>query len=115
MSILYLPIKIILKIVGYLKYIYNINALIIIGHHFYCMLNNELYKRNSSFTMSWAAKFRQTSTAKKAILFINVNNLIKPLLLAAEKGYINIIRLLLEQDTPINILREGESVLLELL
>jgi len=34
--------------------------------------------------------------------------------LAAEKGYIDIVRLLLEQGALINALREGKSVLLEL-
>jgi len=37
------------------------------------------------------------------------------LLLAAEKGYIDIVRLLLEQGAPINVVRESGSVLLELL
>ena len=65
--------------------------------------------------MHWVAKFRRTGTAQKVVLFVNINNLIKPLLLAAEKGYIDIVRLLLEQGAPINVLREGESLLLELL
>jgi len=112
MSILRLPIKLILRIA---KDAYNINALVIIGHYFYRMLNNELYKRNSSSIIYWAAKFRQASTALKAVLFININNLIKPLLLAAEKGYIDVVRLLLKQGAPINALREGESVLSKLL
>ena len=60
-------------------------------------------------------KFGQTSIAKKAVLFIDINDLIKPLLLAAKKGPVDIIHLLLKQGTPINILREGESVLLKLL
>ncbi|XTI82147.1 hypothetical protein V2W45_1228931, partial [Cenococcum geophilum] len=37
-----------------------------------------------------------------------------PLLLAAEEGYIDVVRLLLERGAPINTLREGKSVLLEL-
>ncbi|XTI87600.1 hypothetical protein V2W45_1236227 [Cenococcum geophilum] len=52
MSILYLPIKLILRIAGYLKHVYNINALVIMGHYFYHILNNELYKRSSSSVIS---------------------------------------------------------------
>lgn len=75
MSILRLPIKLILIIA---KDAYNINALVITGYHFYRMLNNKLYKRNSSSVIYWVAKFRQASTAQKAVLFVNINNLIKP-------------------------------------
>ena len=114
MSILHLPIEIILRIAGYLKHVCDINALVITGHHFYRMLNNELYKRNSSSAMSWAAKFGRTGTAQKAVLFVDVNDLIKPLLLAAEKGHVDVVRLLLERGAPINAPREGESVLSEL-
>jgi ankyrin repeat protein len=35
--------------------------------------------------------------------------------LAVEKGYVDVVRLLLEKGAPINAVREGESVLLELL
>ena len=114
MSILYLPTKLILIIAKYLKGVCDVNALVITSHHFYRMLNNELYKRDSSSAIYWAAKFGQTSTAQKAVLFINVNDLIKPLLLAAEEGYVDIVCLLLERGALINALREGESVLLEL-
>ena len=64
--------------------------------------------------MSQVAKFGRTSTAQKAVLFVNANGLIKPLLLAVEKGYMDIVSLLLEQGAPINALREDKSVLLEL-
>ena len=115
MSILCLSIKLILIIAGYFKYKRNINTLVITCYYFYYILNNELYKRNSSFIMYWAVKFRRASTAQKTVPFININNLIKPLLLAVREGYIDIVRLLLEQGALINALRKGKSIFLELL
>jgi len=114
MSILCLPIELIFIIAKHLKHKHNINALVITCYHFYYMLNNKLYKRNSSSIIYWAVKFRRAGTAQKAVPFVNVNNLIKPLLLAVGEGHINIVRLLLEQGAFINALRKGESVLLEL-
>jgi len=115
MSILYLPIKLILIIARHFKHKRNINALVITCYYFYYILNNKLYKRNSSSAIYWAAKFRRAGTAQKAVPFVNINNLIKPLLLATGEGYIDIVCLLLKQGALINVPRKGESVLLELL
>ncbi|XTI82146.1 hypothetical protein V2W45_1227828 [Cenococcum geophilum] len=51
MSILYLTIELILIIAEYLKRVCDVNALVITGRHFYYILNNELYKRDSSSAM----------------------------------------------------------------
>ena len=111
MSILNLPIELYYIIFEGLENDCDINALAYTNYYFYSILNACLYKCRGSLALPQATKLRLSDMAKLALLSIKAVDLGILLLQALSKGYVYVVRLFLDHNVPVNILREYSDML----